>query len=98
MDYDFIKACFISACIGWCYVVVLTANRGLFDWIPKYYPPKGIIEKVLRCEWCLSGWLSVGLVTWKVIWLYSPFTIEPYLYILVAPMVTMAMVNIIKNK
>ena len=98
MDYIFIKICVISAVSGWCYVDVLTINRGLFDWIPKYYQEGSFLEKVLRCSRCASGWLSLFFTAYIFFSQLGAFSFTPYLYTLFAPIFTMAIVNIIKSK
>jgi hypothetical protein len=76
---------------------MLTANGGLFDWIPKYYPEKSFIEKVLRCAYCTAGWTSGFLTAYIFFSQLGFFTFTPYLYTLFAPMFTMAIVRIIKS-
>jgi len=101
MDYLFIKICFLSACAGWCYVDKLTANRGLFDFIPQYYPKDSFIEKVLRCPHCTAGWLSffASILVFGVPLYGNSISLIMFLcYIFMAPFPTMAFVNIIKGK
>lgn len=102
MDYFLIKICFVSACIGWVYVDKLTANRGLFDFIPKYYPSNSFIEQVLRCPHCTGGWLSIfsSIAIFGSVLISNDITIMHVImyvfYCIVAPFITMAFVNIIK--
>lgn len=87
----------MCACFGWCYVDKLTTNKGMLDFIPKYYPRNSLIERVLRCPHCLSGWLSVFLVGYVFFSQLSYLSFTPYLYTIFAPFFTMAIVNIIKS-
>ena len=58
MDFLFYKICFFSSIFGFVWVDILTANRGLLDRIPMYYP-KFLADKPLGCGECLSGWISL---------------------------------------
>jgi hypothetical protein len=59
-DYIFIKIVIFAACFGWVYVEKLTANRGLLDFIPQYYPTK--LNALMSCSFCVAGWVSMVLV------------------------------------
>jgi len=55
-----LKIVIVCACIGWVYVEKLTANYGLLDFLPQYYPRP--IDAVLYCSFCVAGWLSIAAV------------------------------------
>jgi hypothetical protein len=89
MEILFIKICIVSACCGWSFVEKLTANYGLFDWLPKYYPR--ILERPLNCSFCVAGWLSIM----AVVFFNSTFGLWSILYIFTAPLCTFVLVGII---
>lgn len=60
MDYLFLKICFICSCWAIFFIDELTANRGLLDFFPQYYPKW--LQKPLSCPICLSGWLSMAII------------------------------------
>ena len=92
MDLLFIKIVIVCACISWAFVEKLTANYGLLDWLPKYYPKQ--LEKVLNCTFCLAGWLSLG----GVILFFKGFENYFILAVLIAPFCGMAAAKIMFNK
>jgi len=89
MELLFIKICIVSACCGWSFVEKLTANYGLLDWLPKYYPR--YFERPLNCSYCVAGWLSIMAVAGFNSAL-GPWSI---LYIFTAPLCTFVLVGII---
>ena len=89
MELLFIKICIVSACCGWSFVEKLTANYGLMDWIPKYYPR--ILERALNCSFCVAGWLSIV----AIMFFNQYFGLWSFLYIFTAPMCTFVLVGII---
>lgn len=91
MEVLFIKICICSACFGWCYVDKLTANYGLLDFLPQYYPRK--LESLLNCSYCVAGWVSIlSVIAFSYLFLWWSF-----LYVFTAPSCTMALVGIIKH-
>lgn len=91
MELLFIKICICSACFGWCYVEKLTANYGLLDFLPQYYPRK--LESLLNCAYCVAGWTSIIAVV--SFWYY--FQLWAILYVFTAPFCTMAFVGVVKQ-
>lgn len=89
LDILFIKIVVCCACFGWCYVNKLTANYGLLDWLPQYYPK--VFEVLLNCAFCVSGWCSII----SVCLLFDMTEFKSYLYVINAPFCTMIMVGII---
>tara|TARA_Y100001973_G_scaffold34875_1_gene52495 strand:+ start:929 stop:1207 length:279 start_codon:yes stop_codon:yes gene_type:complete len=89
MELLFLKILFVSAAISWAYVDKLTANYGLLDCLPQYYPKK--LEGLLNCAFCLSGWLSLA----GVLVFYKSFGNYFILAALVAPFCGMAAVKIL---
>ena len=89
MELLFIKICIVSACCGWSYVEKLTANYGLMDWLPKYYPK--FLERLLNCKFCVAGWLSIVAVSC----FSSVFGWWSILYIFTAPLCTFVLVGMI---
>lgn len=52
------------ACFGIVWIHELTSLSkpdALLWWLPNYYPK--ILDKVLRCEVCISGWATIICVT-----------------------------------
>jgi len=102
MEYVIFKICLASACFSLVWVDLLTAPRGLLDFIPKYYP-NSLAEKPLRCSHCFSGWLAVFM--WLVYLLVNfsmniDFYIDPmqaFVYTLFAPCFSMYLIALIKR-
>jgi hypothetical protein len=92
MEILFVKIILISAAAGWSFVEKLTANYGLFDWLPQYYPRK--LQTLLTCVFCVSGWLSLG----GVIFFYKPFGGWVYFAAIIAPLCSMATVKVLFYK
>lgn len=91
-DIIILKIIFICASIGWVYVEKLTANYGLFDFLPKYYPAK--LETLLNCSFCVAGWLSIAAVVIN----YNQLK-DIFLYALIfTPFCTMAAVKVLFYK
>lgn len=88
MDYNILKICFLAACFSWVWVMKLTYERGLLDFIPQYYPTK--LRPVLDCPHCLSGWISIFA---SAFYMQVPSDI---IYLFFAPFISMSIVNIIK--
>ena len=86
----FIKIVIVSACCGWCYVDKLTANYGLLDFLPQYYPRK--LESLLNCSYCVGGWLS--MIACLSFW--QTFEYWTILNVFIAPCCTMAFVGVVK--
>ena len=82
IEIIFIKICLVSAVLGWCYVEKLTESRGLLDFIPKYYPANSVIEKVLRCPHCFSGWLAFIVINGVLVSPYMAIILCVYLAIM----------------
>lgn len=82
------KICIISACFGWCYVDKLTANYGLLDFIPQYYPKP--LESLLSCSYCVGGWTSI--ISTLYYWYYD---LVPLMYVITIPFCTMAAVGLV---
>ena len=92
MELLFLKIIAISAVLAWAQTDQLTANYGLLDWLPKYYPKR--LEKLFNCTLCLSGWLSLA----GVLIFYKGF--GPYIILVatLAPFCGMAAAKILFNK
>ena len=87
-----LKIVIICACIGWVYVEKLTANYGLLDFLPQYYP--GPLQTLLNCSFCVAGWLSIGAVV-----LYYDQLKDIFLTALfITPFCTMAAVKVLFYK
>ena len=89
LDILFIKIVICSACFGWIWVNKLTANYGLFDWLPAYYP--SLLNEVLQCSFCTAGWTSII----AVLCLFDLSLFNTYLYLINAPFCTMIMVGVL---
>ena len=55
---DLVSVSIISSIVSVVWVLKLTTPQGLFGVLPNYYGG-GIANKILSCEDCLSGWLSI---------------------------------------
>lgn len=91
MELLFIKICICSACFGWCYVEKLTANYGLLDFLPQYYPRA--LESLLNCSFCVGGWTSII----SIIAFSFEFNYWAFLYVFTAPCCTMVLVGFIQH-
>jgi len=87
---------FYSACIGFVWVDVLTATRGLLDFMPQYYPEK-LRDKPLMCSRCFSGWLAM---VWCFISLSKQFgyqNIYVYIYTVICGCIAMTVIELINR-
>lgn len=91
MDLLFIKIVLFSCVFGSVYVDILTANRGLLDFIPQYYPK--ILQRPLECNMCLSGWVAFFLSTFSYIGEYGLYNLSIYFYIISAPLFCIFVMN-----
>ncbi len=89
MEILFIKIIAISAALAWAHTDQLTANYGLLDWLPQYYPKA--LDKLLNCAFCLSGWLSLA----GVLIFYKDFGNYIILVVTLAPFCGMAAAKIL---
>lgn len=97
MDILFLKIILSCSVVGWAWVDRLTTVRAIFGKLPLYYPDKGFIQGVLRCSYCLSGWLSIWFVTGIFMHTYGYQELWIYPYIALSPFFAFATVSIIKN-
>jgi len=91
----FIQIALCSAVVGWCWVDVLTPDRAIFDKVKAYYPLR--LEKPLNCTMCFSGWLSIFISCIYYICNYKLCSISDILYIVLMPMFTMKLVQLLEN-
>jgi hypothetical protein len=58
-----------SVCCGYCWVILLTTPRGLFAKVTAVYKDlPEIIQKVLTCTFCLSGWIALCGALFSASW------------------------------
>jgi hypothetical protein len=95
MDLLFAKILICCSVVAFVWVRVLTVNRQIFDFIPKYYPK--ILLKPLTCDMCLSGWLSIIFVFSIFVYNYGAYNHWIYVYTFLAPFFTMCLTLFINN-
>lgn len=91
-----LKCSLFSAVFAWAWVDVLTAHRGLFDWVIKYYPIS-LADKPLSCAFCLSGWINWISFTISILCYLPPFSLQALLILFISPFFAMAIVKIIQG-
>lgn len=91
MELLFIKIILSSCVFGSVYVDILTANRGLLDSIPQYYPK--ILQRPLECNMCVSGWIGLFFSTFFYIEEYGLYNISIYFYIINTPLFCIFIMN-----
>ena len=91
-DYLFIKIAISCAVFGFVWVGILTPDRSILDWVKVYYPVK--LEKPLNCPHCFSGWLSFFITCIYFICNYELFIYSDFLYIVLMPFFSMAIVQL----
>lgn len=91
-----LKCSLFSAVVAWAWVDVLTAHRGMFDWVIKYYPLRWA-NKPLGCAFCLSGWINWVCVLLSIYYVPIAFSIPNLALILFSPFFAMAIVKIIQG-
>lgn len=98
LDFILLKVSLFSALFGWAWVDLLTENRGLLDFLPKYYP-KFLTPKPLQCAYCFGGWIAFAIMLKVVVFesMYYGFEIENIFYVIFAPLLTFAIVHMIKK-
>jgi len=91
----FIKIVLCSAIFGWCWVDVLTPDRAIFDKIKAYYPVS--FEKWTGCSMCFAARVSILVICIYYICNYNFCSVLDIPYIVLAPMATMAVVQLLKK-
>lgn len=75
MEYLAFKMAISCSAIAYVWTELLTKDRQLLDFIPKYYPNSAY--KPLTCAICLSGWLGIGCS------LYCMYQFSCYWFVLI---------------
>ncbi len=91
-----LKCSLFSAVFAWAWVDILTAHRGLLDFIPKYYPI-ALMDKPLGCAFCLSGWINWICLFVSAFYVTIPLSIPNLALLGFAPFFAMAIVKIIQD-
>ena len=91
-----LKCSLFSAVFAWAWVDVLTAHRGLFDWVIKYYHISWA-DKPLGCAFCLSGWICYMSFLGSCFYNLIPMYPSNIFIVLVSPFFAMAIVKIIQG-
>jgi len=91
-----LKCSLFSAVFAWAWVDILTAHRGIFDFIVKYYPIRWA-DKPLSCAYCLAGWLCLLSFAASAFMTFQNWNLYNAFLILISPFFAMAIVKIIKG-
>jgi len=95
--YTIVQVCLCSSIFGYVFVNELTQNRQLLDFIRGYYEYlPNVLVKILNCDKCFSGWVSLISVIVMAIYNYN-FSLEFVFRCFFCPILSIFVILLIKR-